>query len=108
MELTRIMEKLSVCKVTDISDIDLTADNRFFKELRSFIGALFPIVCRAVLFRLNPFRAAMSQRLWTEVPRFDHDNGMTSIDQRRKVRIVLPGRLDGLQRCLYNNGQSRE
>ena len=29
MELRRIMEKLSVCKVTDISDIDLTADFYF-------------------------------------------------------------------------------
>ena len=29
MELKRIMDKLSVCKVTDISDIDLTADFYF-------------------------------------------------------------------------------
>ncbi len=29
MELKRIMDRLSVCKVTDISDIDLTADFYF-------------------------------------------------------------------------------
>lgn len=29
MELKRIIDKLTVCKVTDISDIDLTADFYF-------------------------------------------------------------------------------